>query len=102
MCLDGLWTTLLWKSHVVGKQCARTKKFVVVFKGLLTSFHLHANFIEDKPILLDEIHHHWHKLRMGEESNDHGFCVDEEWNGIQERLKNVPYEMKLEIKEVLW
>jgi len=24
---------------------------------------------------------------MGEESNDHGFSVDEEWNGIQERLK---------------
>jgi len=32
---------------------------------------------------------------MGEESDDHGFSVDEEWNGIQERLKKVPYEMKL-------
>ena len=38
---------------------------------------------------------------MGEESNDRGFFVDDEWNGIQERLKKVPYQMKLEIKEVL-
>ena len=39
-------------------------------------------------------------LRMGEESNEHGFSVDDEWSDIQERLKKVPYQMKLEIKEV--
>jgi hypothetical protein len=38
---------------------------------------------------------------MGEESNDHGFSVDEEWNNIQQRLKRLPYEMKLEVKEIL-
>jgi len=38
---------------------------------------------------------------MGEESNEDGFSVEEEWNGIQERLKKVPYQMKLETKEVL-
>jgi len=38
---------------------------------------------------------------MGQESNEDGFSVEEEWNGIQERLKKVPYQMKLEMKEVL-
>jgi len=55
---------------------------------------------EDKPILLDEIHHHWHRLCMGQESNEDGFSVEDEWNGIQERLNKVPYQMKLEMKEV--
>lgn len=39
---------------------------------------------------------------MGEESNEDGFSVEEEWNGIQERVKKVPYQMNLEMKEVLW
>jgi len=56
---------------------------------------------KDKPILLDKIHHHWHMLCMGQESNEDGFSVEDEWNGIQERLKKVPYQMKLEMKEVL-
>jgi len=60
-----------------------------------------TKILEDKPILLDDIHHHWHRLRMGEESNEDSFSVDDEWNGIQERLKKVSYQMKLEIKEVL-
>jgi len=39
---------------------------------------------------------------MGEEeSNEDLFSVAEEWSGIQERLKRVPYQMKLEIKEGL-
>jgi len=55
-----------------------------------------------KPIRLDEIHPHWHKLYMDEEeSNEALFSVEEEWSGIQERLKRVPYQMKLEIKEGL-
>jgi len=36
-----------------------------------------------------------------EESNEDLFSVVEEWSGIQERLKRVPYQMKLEIKEGL-
>jgi len=55
-----------------------------------------------KPIRLDEIHLHCHKLYMGEEeSNEDLFSVAEEWSGIQERLKRVPSQMKLEIKEGL-
>jgi len=39
---------------------------------------------------------------MGEEeSNEDLFSVAEEWSGIQERLKRVPFQMKLEIKESL-
>jgi len=41
-CLDLLWTILLWKSHVVGEHCAWTRKFVVVFNGHLTGFHVLA------------------------------------------------------------
>jgi len=55
--------------------------------GLPWAWEIATKILEDKPILLNEINHHWHRLRMGEESNDHGFSVDEEWNGIQERLK---------------
>jgi len=56
----------------------------------------------NKPIRLDEIHPHWHKLYMGkEESNEDLFSVAEEWSGIQERIKRVPFQMKLEIKEGL-
>jgi len=39
---------------------------------------------------------------MGEEeSNEDLFSVAEEWSGIQERLKRVSFQMKLEIKEGL-
>ncbi|KEH35362.1 hypothetical protein MTR_3g088695 [Medicago truncatula] len=38
---------------------------------------------------------------MGEEeSNEDSFSVAEEWRGIQERLERVPFQMKLEIKEL--
>jgi hypothetical protein len=38
----------------------------------------------NKPIRLDEIHPHGHKLYMGEEeSNEDLFSVAEEWSGIQ-------------------
>jgi len=40
-----LWTILLWKSHVVGKHCAWTRKFVVVFKGHLKGYHVHAKLL---------------------------------------------------------
>jgi len=66
--------------------------------GLPCACEIATKILDDKPILLDEIHHHWHRLHMGEESNDHGFSVDEEWNDIQQRLKRLPYEMKLEVK----
>jgi len=57
---------------------------------------------DNKPIRLDEIHPHWHKLYMGEEeSNEDLFSVAEERRGIQERLERVPFQMKLEIKEGL-
>jgi len=40
---------------------------------------------------------------MGEEESiEELFSVAEEWSGIQECLKRVPYQMKLEIKEGLW
>jgi len=56
----------------------------------------------NKPIRLDEIYRHWHKLYMGEEeSNEELFSVAEEWSGIQEHLQRVSYQMKLEIKEGL-
>jgi len=69
--------------------------------GLPCACKIPTKILEEKPILLDEIHHHWHKLRMGEESNEHGFFVDDEWSSIQERLKKALCQMKLEIKEVL-
>jgi len=51
---------------------------------------------------MDEIYPHWHKLYMGEEeSNEELFSVAEEWGGIQEHLKRISYQMKLEIKEGL-
>ncbi|KEH18469.1 hypothetical protein MTR_8g020433 [Medicago truncatula] len=60
-----------------------------------------TKLLEEKSILLDEIHHHWHRLRMGEESNEHGFSVEVELKGIVERLKKLPFQMKLEVKEGL-
>jgi len=38
---------------------------------------------------------------MGEESNEDGFSVEDELKGIQERLKKLPFQMKLKVKEVL-
>ncbi|AES60908.2 hypothetical protein MTR_1g072330 [Medicago truncatula] len=69
--------------------------------GLPCAFFIAVKIRDNKPILLDEIHRHWHRLCMAEENNEDGFSVDEEWNSVQERLKKVPYQMKLEIKEVL-
>jgi len=68
--------------------------------GLPCACEIAAKILEDKPILLDEIHHHWLRLRMGEESNEDGFSVEDELKGIQERLKKLPFQMKLEVKEV--
>ena len=70
--------------------------------GLPCACFISMKIRHNKPIRLDEIHPHWHKLYMGEEeSNEDLFSVAEEWSGIQERLKRVPYQMKLEIKEGL-
>ena len=69
--------------------------------GLPCACFIATKICEDKPILLDKIHHHWHRLCMSQESNEDGFSVKDEWNGLQERLKKVPYQMKLEMKEVL-
>jgi len=69
--------------------------------GLPCASEIATKMLENKPILLDEIHHHWLKLRMGEESNEDGFSVEYELKGIQERLKKLPFQMKLEVKEVL-
>jgi len=41
--------------------------------GLPCAYFIASKIREDKPILLDEIHHHLHKLSMGEESNEDGF-----------------------------
>lgn len=68
--------------------------------GLLCECFIVTKICDDKPILLDEIQHHWHRLCMGQESNEDGLSVEDDWNGIQERLKKVPYQMKLEMKEV--
>jgi len=38
---------------------------------------------------------------MGEESNEDDFSVEDELKGIQERLKKLPFQMNLEVKEVL-
>lgn len=40
------------------------------------------------------------RLHMGEEEGENGTFVLGEWNDIQERLKKVPYKLKLHIKEV--
>jgi len=53
------------------------------------------------PFVLDDIYPHWKRLSVqGEEIYD-DFSVMEEWNGIQERLKTSPYDMKLYIKEMM-
>jgi len=69
--------------------------------GLPCACEIATKLLEEKPILLDEIHHHWHRLRMGEESNEVRFSVDNELKVIVERLKKLPFQMKLEIKEAL-
>jgi len=50
--------------------------------GLPCACEIANKIIEDKPILLDEIHHQLHRLHMGEESDEDGFSVDDEWNSI--------------------
>ena len=56
----------------------------------------------NKPIRFDEIYLHWRKLYMREEqSNEELILIAEDWSGLQERLKRVSYQMKLEIKEGL-
>jgi hypothetical protein len=37
-----LWATLFLKRNIVGEHCVWTRKFVVVFKGNLTGYHVHA------------------------------------------------------------
>ena len=69
--------------------------------GLPCAFEIATKIIDEKSILLDEIHHHWHRLRMDEESNKDGFSVKDELKGIQERLKKLAFQMNLEVKEVL-
>jgi len=53
------------------------------------------------PIQLDEINPHCQRLSVCEEEVEDDFSVMEEIVGIQERLKKVPYKMKLHIKEVM-
>ena len=76
---------------------------MVVFKGLLTGFHVHAKLLLKslKPSQFYWIRYTIIGIGYVEESNEDGFSVDDEWNGIQEHLKKAPYQMKLEIKEVL-
>jgi len=38
---------------------------------------------------------------MCEESNEVGFSVDDELKDIVERLRKLPFQMKLEVKEAL-
>jgi len=53
------------------------------------------------PLVLDDIYSHWKRLCVQGEEIDDDFFVMEEWNGIQERLKTSPYNMKLYIKEMM-
>jgi len=69
--------------------------------GLPCAWKISTKILEDKPILLDKIHHHGLRLRMGEESNEDDFSGEDELKGIQERLNKLPLQMKLEVKEVL-
>jgi len=41
--------------------------------GLPCACEIATKIFENKPILLDEIHHHWLRLRMGEESSEDVF-----------------------------
>jgi len=85
--------------------CIEKKTFGCVKRtpyGLPCTCFIAMKIRHNKPIQLDELHPHWHKLYMGEEeSNEDLFSVAEEWSDIQERLKRVPFQMKLEIKEGL-
>jgi len=53
------------------------------------------------PLVLDDIYPRWKRLSLQGEEIDDDFSVMEEWNGIQERLKTSPYNMKLYIKEMM-
>jgi len=50
---------------------------------------------------LDDIYPHWKRLSVQGEDIDDDFSMVEEWNGIQERLKTSPYNLKLYIKEMI-
>jgi len=52
-------------------------------------------------LLLDDIYPHWKRLSVQGEEIEDDFSMMEEWNGIQERLKTSPYNMKLYIKEMM-
>uniref|UniRef100_A0A494G8Q9 MULE transposase domain-containing protein n=1 Tax=Solanum lycopersicum TaxID=4081 RepID=A0A494G8Q9_SOLLC len=69
--------------------------------GLPCACEIATKLLQEKPILLDEIYHHWLRLSMGEESNEVAFCVEVELKAIVERLKKLPFQMKLEVKEGL-
>jgi len=49
-------------------------------------------------LVLDDIYPHWKRLSVQGQEIDDDFSVMEDWNGIQERLKTSPYNMKLYIK----
>jgi len=53
------------------------------------------------PLVLDDIYPYWKRLSVQGEEIDDDFSMVEEWNGIQERLKTSPYNMKLYIKEMM-
>ncbi|AES59204.1 OTU-like cysteine protease [Medicago truncatula] len=69
--------------------------------GLPCACEIATKLLQEKPILLDEIYHHWLRLSMGEQSNEDAFCVEVELKAIVERLKKLPFQMKLEVKEGL-
>jgi len=50
---------------------------------------------------LCEIDLRWQRLRIGEEENEDGFSVMDEWIGIQEHIKKAPYKMKLHTMEII-
>jgi len=68
--------------------------------GMLCACILAMKIKEKLSIRLDDIDPHWQKLHAcGEVDGD--FFMMEEWNNVRERLKKVPYKMKLHIKEVM-
>ena len=77
------------------------KKFGFVIKtlyGLRYACILAIKICNERPIQLDEINHHWQMLCFEATMGEDGFSVMDEWNGIHEHLKKVPYKMKLHIK----
>jgi len=52
-------------------------------------------------IRLDEIDPHWQRLHVCKEEVEDDFSMMGEIMGIHERVKKVPYKIKLHIKEVM-